>query len=277
MVTNRYFRYQQVDDPARVAAGILASEGVIAWFQGGSEFGPRALGHRCFLADPRPHKMRSYLNSIIKHREWFRPFAPSALEEEADKYFDLIQPSRYMLTVSNVLPSARESVPAIVHVDGTSRVQTVPQSIGRYRRLLENFHRETGIPLVLDTSLNLRGEPIVETPREAVDLFLRVPADALVIEDFVVHHTPLAKRLLVMALAKVVEVHNWAEIISFDARLAHALLTNTESSAATDLWSAVDMAHPNWCGRGEHYLSYLADIEELTHAGVLELAPASKE
>ncbi|MFF5518605.1 carbamoyltransferase family protein [Streptomyces coeruleorubidus] len=168
---------------AEVAA-LLAEHRLVGWFQGGSEIGPRALGHRSMLADPRHPEVRDYLNEVVKHREVFRPFAPSVLAEEADKWFDMRGDSPFMLLVPEVLESRRTQVPAITHVDGTARVQTVEPDVNpRYHELISHFAELTGVPLVLNTSYNDAGEPIVETPADAVKTFLNTELDHLYIGD----------------------------------------------------------------------------------------------
>jgi carbamoyltransferase len=164
-------------------AGELAAGRLVFWFQGRMEWGPRALGHRSLLADPRREDMRALINLKVKLREPFRPFAPSVLEERAAEYFDLPAPSPFMLCTAPVRSSMKGVVPAVVHIDGTARVHTVDgDSNPRYRRLLEAFARRTGIPVLLNTSFNVN-EPIVCTPQEAVDCFLRTEVEWLVMEN----------------------------------------------------------------------------------------------
>jgi carbamoyltransferase len=182
--------YRRVNQPARLAAELLSRSYLLGWFSGGSEFGPRALGHRSILADPRQAEMKDILNAKVKHRESFRPFAPSVLAEHADEYFALPIESPYMVLVAPVLEGKRSVVPAIVHVDGTARVQTVTRADnGRYYEMIDWFYRLTSIPMVLNTSFNDRGEPIVETPAQALDFFGPSKLDYLVIEDYVVAHS----------------------------------------------------------------------------------------
>lgn len=179
-----------VDEPARLAAEMLARGALIGWFTGGSEFGPRALGHRSILADPRNPETKDILNSRVKHREWFRPFAPAVLAEYAAEYFELAVPSPYMLLVASVVSDKRTVIPAVVHVDGTARVQTLTaRDNGTFHELVMWFHRLTSVPVVLNTSYNGRGEPIVETPGEALAFFATSQLDYLVIEDHVVAHS----------------------------------------------------------------------------------------
>ncbi len=169
---------------AEAAAALLAQGRSLGWFQGGSEFGPRALGHRSILADPRGARMKDRLNARVKHRQAFRPFAPAVPLERATEYFEGEQESPYMLLVKRVRPEKQEVIPAIVHVDGTARVQTVRREDDpMFHALLEAFGRLTGVPVLLNTSFNIRGEPIVETPQDAVACFLGTQLDALVLQD----------------------------------------------------------------------------------------------
>jgi carbamoyltransferase len=182
--------YRKVEHPARVGAEILARSELLGWFTGGSEFGPRALGHRSILADPRRADMKDILNARVKHRESFRPFAPAVLAERVSEYFEIDIESPFMLLVAPVVEAMRPVVPAIVHVDGTARVQTVTRADnGTYRELIEWFDRLTGVPVVLNTSYNDRGEPIVETPEEALAFFGPSRLDYLIIEDYLVAHS----------------------------------------------------------------------------------------
>jgi carbamoyltransferase len=161
----------------------LAAGKVIGWFHGRDEFGPRALGSRSILADPRPEHMRDHVNALVKLREGFRPFAPAVPESCAADHFDIDHPSRFMLETCQVTSSL--SMPAITHVDGSARVQTVdPQISPRFHALLEAFGRRTGCPVLLNTSFNVRGEPIVSMFMEALRCLIRTEIDSLVLEDF---------------------------------------------------------------------------------------------
>lgn len=158
-------------------AELIANGRVVGWFDGAGEIGPRALGHRSMLADPRDPTMRDRLNSTVKFREHFRPFAPSVLDEHAAEWFGL-RGSPFMLRTCQVL---RPGVPAITHVDGSSRIQTVTrQANPAFHELIGDFHRRTGVPMVLNTSLNIRGQPIVEAPSDALDALLGSALDRVV-------------------------------------------------------------------------------------------------
>jgi carbamoyltransferase len=164
-------------------AGELAAGRLVFWFQGRMEWGPRALGYRSLLADPRREDMRALINLKVKFREPFRPFAPSVLEERAAEFFDLPGPSPFMLCTAPVRSAMKGVIPAVVHVDGSARVHTVDgHSNPRYRRLLEAFADKTGVPVLLNTSFNVN-EPIVCTPTDAVTSFLRTEVEWLVMEN----------------------------------------------------------------------------------------------
>lgn len=163
---------------------VLVGGGVVAWFQGRMEFGPRALGNRSFLADPRKDSIRDTINHKIKKRELFRPFAPSVKAEKAREYFEIDQPAPFMTTIVKVCPDKREVVPAVTHVDSTARPQTVDRNVNpRYWKLLDRFEQRTGVPVLLNTSFNIQ-EPIVCTPQEALATFSRSGVDALAIGDY---------------------------------------------------------------------------------------------
>jgi carbamoyltransferase len=166
---------------------LLRSKRVLALYQGPSEFGPRALGHRSILADPRPAAMRDWINAQVKQREWFRPLAPVVLEERAAEWFDLPGPSPFMQFAAPVRPHMAPRVPAITHVDGTARLQTVSADDDPLlRRLLQGFEAATGVPVLLNTSFNGKDEPIVETPQEAMASFRRMPLHALAMPPFLI-------------------------------------------------------------------------------------------
>jgi carbamoyltransferase len=192
------FRYFEDDDELLDHAVERLTQGqVIGWSQGRFEWGPRALGNRSILADPRNPEMKEIVNAKIKFREPYRPFAPSVLAECAEEYFDLPHamchhPARYMLYVAPVRENQRTVLPAITHVDGTARLQTVfREQNPRYYKLIERFAHSTDVPVLLNTSFNLRGEPIVNTPAEAFHTFFNSEMDALVLENFCVEKSQL--------------------------------------------------------------------------------------
>ena len=187
--------YQLVDQEEKLIDRVvdrLENGKVVGWFQGKFEWGPRALGNRSILADPRRADMKDIVNVKIKFREPFRPFAPSVLAEKAGEYFVLPEaanhyPARFMLFVVDVRDEKKEVLPAITHVDGTGRLQTVRQETNPgYYRLIETFGQATGVPVVLNTSFNLKGEPIVNTPAEAYSTFLRSGMDVLVLGNYII-------------------------------------------------------------------------------------------
>ncbi len=167
-------------------AAHLAAGKIIGWYQGGAEFGPRALGHRSILADPRLPNIRDRINATVKFREDFRPFAPAVLAEESGLYFQHALESPYMLLVDDILPEWHEELKGIVHVDGSGRLQTVTADWNPiFRQLLEAYKTTSGIGVLINTSLNRKGMPIVETPAEALQLFTDTAIDVLVINNFI--------------------------------------------------------------------------------------------
>lgn len=179
---------RQSKSPARDAAAMIADGKIVAWFQGRMEFGPRALGNRSLLADPRRPDMRDILNQKVKHREDFRPFAPSVLAEYAEDWFDIEQPSEshgFMLFACQVKPDKQKLIPAVMHKDGSARVQVVSRKLNpRFHELISAFHAKTGVPIVVNTSFN-DSEPIVCTPNDAIVTFRKSGIDALVMDDMV--------------------------------------------------------------------------------------------
>ena len=179
-----YTSTEQVD--ITEVAQAIADGKIVAWFQGKSESGNRALGNRSILADPRNPKIKDIINSKIKLREDFRPFAPSVLEEYYKDYFDTNQPSPYM---SRIMPVTSDAIPGVTHVDGTARIQTVTREFNeRYYNLINEFYKITGVPMLLNTSFNCQ-EPIVETPEDAIATFNKCGLDILVIGDYIVRKT----------------------------------------------------------------------------------------
>jgi carbamoyltransferase len=183
--------YTKVDDVPEAAAEILAQDKIIGWYQGRMEFGPRALGSRSILASPINASMQARLNEV-KDREDFRPVAPAVLEEDAHEWFDNAEYSPFMLFVYPVKEDKASRIPAVRHVDGTARIQTVNESQNpEYYRLLKAFKERTGVPVLINTSFNTLGKPIVCTPRDAVECFWSSPFDVLVIGSFIVTKEPL--------------------------------------------------------------------------------------
>ncbi len=180
-------RATRVSDPAAVAAELLANGKILGWFQGRMEFGPRALGSRSILADPRDPEMNAKVNNAVKFREWWRPFAPSLLSEVAGEYLESATDSPFMVLTAQVRPEKRSVIPSVTHVDGSARPQTVERDVNPlYWRLIHEFGQRTGVPVVMNTSFNLRGEPIVSSPTDAIRTFFSSGMDALVIGSFVV-------------------------------------------------------------------------------------------
>jgi carbamoyltransferase len=169
------------------AAGLLAEGKIIGWFQQGAEFGPRALGSRSILADPRKKNVQQLINRDIKFREDFRPFAPAVLQEEVNNYFEYGHDSPYMILIDRIKPEWKEILSGIVHVDGTCRVQTVSRDWNTaFYTLLTAFKAKTGIAVLLNTSFNKKGMPIVETPYEAIDFFYQCRLDVLILNNYLI-------------------------------------------------------------------------------------------
>jgi carbamoyltransferase len=197
--------YESFDDLAKDTAKLLSEGYVVGWFSGRMEYGPRALGSRSILGDPRNPEMQKKMNLKIKYREGFRPFAPTVLEEDIQEHFDLDRPSPYMLLVVPLrenkripIPSdyqerslydrlyyLRSDLPAITHVDYSARIQSISREVNpRYWRLIQEFKKRTGYGVVVNTSFNVRGEPIVCTPEDAYRCFMRTEMDYLVLGDY---------------------------------------------------------------------------------------------
>jgi len=177
----RFERQQLLERTAK----LIEEQNVVGWYQGRVEWGPRALGNRSILADPRNAKMKDILNEKIKHRESFRPFAPSILEEHTAEYFELDMPSPYMLFVAKV--KKPDKIPAVTHVDGTGRLQTVSKNANPlYYDLINEFYKLTGVPVIINTSMNVRGEPIVNTPSQAFAMLKKTEMDYLVMGNYII-------------------------------------------------------------------------------------------
>lgn len=177
----------KVSDPAVTAAQLLSNGKILGWFQGRMEFGPRALGARSIIADPRDPEMNAKVNNAVKFREWWRPFAPSLKKEAAPEFLESACDSPFMILTAQVRPEKRSVIPSVTHVDGSARPQTVEREINPlYYRLIDEFGKITGVPVIMNTSFNLRGEAIVHTPTDAIRTFFSSGMDALVIGNFLV-------------------------------------------------------------------------------------------
>lgn len=194
-IEEKGFAYERIEDDEKLLDQVvdrLTQSKVVSWFRGRFEWGPRALGHRSILADPRRVEMKEVVNTKIKFREPFRPFAPVILEERTQEYFDMpspekYYPARYMLLVTNIPEAKRDDIQAVCHVGGTGRLQTIRREWNpAYYRVVEKFGEATGVPVLLNTSYNLRGEPIVTTPQNALNTFARSDIDALVMGPYLV-------------------------------------------------------------------------------------------
>jgi carbamoyltransferase len=189
-----HIRYERPPDVAAAAADALAADAIVAWFQGRSEFGPRALGRRSLLAHPGYARNLDRLNAV-KGREQFRPVAPMVLTDRASELFGRGPiPSPYMLFVHDVTPQWRDRIPAVVHVDGTARIQTVDRDTEPLlTRLLDRFAELTGLPTVVNTSLNTAGRPMVDDPRDALECFGSAPVDVLALGPFLLRRSELTR------------------------------------------------------------------------------------
>ena len=181
-------QYEELEEEElfKKAVNEISSGKILGWFQGRTEWGPRALGNRSILVDPRRKEMKDVLNARIKKREWFRPFAPSILEERFTEWFDGIHPAPFMEKVYKIRPEKMGLIPAVTHVDGTARLQTVGLAANtKYYKLIQAFEEQTGVPILLNTSFN-ENEPIVNTPYDAINCFKKVGMDMLIIESFII-------------------------------------------------------------------------------------------
>jgi carbamoyltransferase len=180
-------RSTRLSNVAATTAELLAAGKIVGWFQGRMEFGPRALGSRSILADPRDPEMNAKVNNAVKFREWWRPFAPSLLAESAGEFLESATDSPFMILTSPVKPDKRSVIPSVTHVDGTARPQTVEKDVNPlYWQVIKEFGERTGVPVIMNTSFNLRGEPIVCSPTDAIRTFYTSGMDALVIGSFLV-------------------------------------------------------------------------------------------
>ena len=177
--------FKQSDDIYTLTAKKIQDGKIVGWFQGGAEFGPRALGNRSILCKPHPASMKDYINKRVKFREYFRPFAPAVLNKYTQEYFQIKQESPHMLITCQVTGKMKEKIPAVIHVDGSCRIQTVTEENNpRFFRLLTAFKQLTGCPVLLNTSFNVKGQPIVNTPKQAIDCFQSTKIDFLAIGTY---------------------------------------------------------------------------------------------
>lgn len=194
LITDEEFEIiENKDEYCKKVATLIANNKIIGWLWGRFEFGPRALGRRSILANPTHPKMKDTVNEKIKYRELFRPFAPSVLAEKAHEWFaideitDKNAPERYMLAIAPVLEDKKNTLPAITHIDGTARIHLVDDDGSMYRTLIENIEKQNGVPITLNTSFNLRGEPIVSTPEDALRTFIQCEIDALAMYPYIIY------------------------------------------------------------------------------------------
>jgi len=191
VLNRRELQYIEPTRPLELVAHLIAEGAIVGWFQGRAEWGPRALGNRSILADPRRKDMKDILNSRVKFRECFRPFAPAILAERVGEYFVNQHQSPFMLLVEKIRPEKIDEIPAVVHVDGTGRLQTVTQeSNPKFYELIEAFDKLTGVPVILNTSFNVKGKPIVLTPEDAINCFFSTGIDVLYAEGLVAWKEP---------------------------------------------------------------------------------------
>jgi len=182
---NISYQYFEEEKLLEKTAQLIANGDIVGWYQGKMEWGPRALGNRSILADPRRADMKDILNAKIKHRESFRPFAPSIMEEFASEYFEIDIPSPYMLMVAPVKKPT--DIPAVTHVDGTGRLQTVSKKSNElYYNLINEFNKITGVPVIINTSMNVMGEPIVNTPEQAYSMIVKTDMDCVIMGNYLV-------------------------------------------------------------------------------------------
>jgi carbamoyltransferase len=178
--------YSKPENLYKATSDLLNGGQIIAWYQGRAEFGPRALGNRSILTKPFPASMKDYINAKVKFREEFRPFAPAVLKEHCSTYFDIKQESPHMLIACDAKLEKKQEIAATVHTDNTCRVQTVGEDNNyRFRKLLEAFYEDSGVPVLLNTSFNVKGQPIVNTPEEAINCFKSTAIDSLILGDYI--------------------------------------------------------------------------------------------
>jgi predicted NodU family carbamoyl transferase len=242
-----HIEYEQVSDRCTAAADALVRGDVVGWVQGRSEFGPRALGNRSILADPRIGANRDRVNALVKKREAFRPFAPAVTAEAADQYFviaDAIANPEFMAFVVPVRPDARDALPAVTHVDGTARLQVVHRDHAPdFWRVIDEFGKRTGVAVVLNTSFNNYAEPIVQSPADALRTFLSTRLDLLIIEDYVIRkRRALAIHELVLRLADDALLHRTTQRTDSGMAVRHSVGWRHEASARDGGRPPIDIA-----------------------------------
>ena len=251
----KYFKKQK--NMSCLVASLIAKGRIVGWFQGGSEFGPRALGHRSIIADPRVEAFKEILNNK-KGRETFRPFAASVLLEACNEYFDLDIPSPFMLFAAKAKNDQKHKIPAVVHVDGTTRIQTVTKEDNdNLYYLIREFQKITGIPLVLNTSFNAKDEPLVETPKDALRSFFKMELDCLVINDYILERERIPEHRI-QEIAKAINC-DLTKICTFKKNLNNA--ENISNYTDKELKQMVDLK----LLRAEYYTNmqlYLKAIQE---------------
>ena len=290
-----FIEYRKIDNIAADTARLLAEGAVVGWVQGKSEFGPRALGNRSIIADPRPAKHKDIINQMVKKREAYRPFAPSVLEEYAHRYFELPANKKefpYMIFVLKVKEDKREILGAVTHVDGTARIQTVSkQTNPKYWQLIDEFRKITGIPVLLNTSFNNNAEPIVDSVHDAVTCFLTTKLNYLVIGDYLigkkdvrypdylgmVPSIPLHNHLI--HINKFVSLEQWRNIYeiknNFD-RGYRSVVSKTVFNLLTDndgRRTLGDLLESQGIGREEEQEAVIEEIIELWTRRFIKLIP----
>ncbi len=234
---------QKLKNAPKTAARYIAQENIIGWFQGRSEFGPRALGNRSIICDPRKKDMKDILNKRVKFRETFRPFAPSVLEEKSTQYFNIHTTDPYMIVAPYVHEEAKDVIPAVVHIDGTARFQTVNRYFNsKYYDLISEFEKITSVPVVLNTSFNIKSEPIVETPEDAISCFLKTDIDILFLGDYIVKKEKNLKKLYAnkkLKLSKNAKVRVEVGKNSIDYMVIYENKKNTKSSLSKKEFSII--------------------------------------
>lgn len=253
-----------VKDRALEAARDIANGKIIGWYEGGSEFGPRALGHRSIICDPRNKDVKRRLNDTVKFREIFRPYAAAVLAEYCEDFFELNCDSPFMLLVAKVRSEKCSLIPGVCHVDNTSRIQTVAfDHPGSFRKLIEYFMQLTGLPLVLNTSFNIRGEPVVETPQEAIECFLGSNFDVLYLQDY---------RITKIDVDDASEIHTLVPVLNGNLSLGTVLKSESGKWSETQTYVQTRTGHKVYVSQCEFEVLRLVDARK-TIGNISELVP----